>query len=58
MVANPTVLLLDEVRCDAPTLQLTSSWQATSALDSQSERLVQEALEHLMVKNAIDVAAV
>ncbi|EKX31804.1 hypothetical protein GUITHDRAFT_122008 [Guillardia theta CCMP2712] len=42
MVANPSVLLLDE---------------ATSALDSQSEMLVQEALDILMVGRTVVVVA-
>ncbi|KAH7837320.1 hypothetical protein Vadar_012531 [Vaccinium darrowii] len=42
ILKNPTVLLLDE---------------ATSALDSQSEKLVQDALEHVMVGRASIVVA-
>lgn len=42
MLKNPSVLLLDE---------------ATSALDAASERLVQEALDHLMVGRTTVVVA-
>lgn len=61
---NPKILLLDEVRsneracwrgpaasCCVPSLLITCVLlQATSALDSESERLVQDALDHILAE--------
>ena len=49
MVSNPNILLLDEVIAAGLLVGPDDGPQATSALDSQSEKIVQKALENLMV---------
>ena len=61
LLMNPKILLLDEVSgCCVMVLQLYPHSllpQATSALDSESEHLVQEAIDRMMVGRTVLVIA-